>query len=134
MDTIIDANIMKYNGTITVESTTGEHRTFKVTTVKRGPLEGKRIISLLVGPENENDYRGFGFVQPNGIVNCWKKLQKTLHGKSQYQKYADLFTYQLDYQKRGFQFRQSIRCRVCGRKLTTPDSIESGIGPICARR
>jgi len=26
------------------------------------------------------------------------------------------------------------RCRVCGRKLTAPKSVERGIGPVCLKR
>lgn len=43
-----DATI--HNGYITIHNTnTGNHRTFRIETVKGGALDGKRIVSLLIG-------------------------------------------------------------------------------------
>ena len=37
-------------------------------------------------------------------------------------------------QQHGIEYQFASTCRVCNRKLTTPESIESGIGPICGGR
>mgnify|MGYP000464544952 CR=1 FL=1 len=55
-----DATI--HNGYITIHNTnTGNHRTLRIETVKGGALDGKRIVSLLIGPDREDDaaWRGF---------------------------------------------------------------------------
>lgn len=51
-----------HNGTYTV-SEPGErgHFTVKVHTAQKGGLAGKRIISLLVGPDNQRSYQGVAF-------------------------------------------------------------------------
>lgn len=29
---------------------------------------------------------------------------------------------------------KTARCRVCGRRLTNPESVEAGIGPVCSAK
>jgi hypothetical protein len=61
--------LLGYDGTFTVTSPTGSHRTFRIRTERRRPpgrgsdLVGKRIVSLLTGSDNESSYTGFGFVE-----------------------------------------------------------------------
>src|SRR5688572_23093574 len=70
-DVIDLVDISRYHGEITAYNpATGQHRTFKVSTVRGdGGLAGKRIIALLTGSDNENDYTGFGFVREDGGIN-----------------------------------------------------------------
>lgn len=50
-----------HNGTYTVDSPRG-HFTVEISTAgPRSKLAGKRIISMLVGPNNETDFRGVAF-------------------------------------------------------------------------
>ena len=56
-------SIFTHNGRFTVTSTkTGEHRTFRIRTqpddAKFAPKE--RVITLLIGPDNESSYKGTG--------------------------------------------------------------------------
>jgi hypothetical protein len=37
-------------------------------------------------------------------------------------------------EKAGFRIMHDGHCSVCGRKLTTPESLDSGIGPVCAAK
>lgn len=121
-----------HNGTWTITShATGEHRTFKVKTVKdkEHPLHGKRIISLLSGSDNESDYIGFGFVFDKYIA-VFKK-----HRGTQYEKLARFLEHADQAEANGkITVQHSGTCRMCNRKLTVPESIASGIGPICAGR
>jgi Family of unknown function (DUF6011) len=128
--TITNHTVATHNGTWTLTSPkTGEHRTFKISTVQKGNLEGKRVISMLIGQDNENDYLGFGFVREDGTIGVWRKHQGT-----QFEKFADLFDRETYWRNRGVEFLADTRCRCCNRKLTDPISIETGIGPICAGR
>lgn len=65
-----------FNGIFSIESPRGGHRTFKIKTQKPDALfaPGQRIVSLLNGPENESDYKKFGFVTDNGI-NVFTKMR-----------------------------------------------------------
>lgn len=127
-----------FNGFYTIKSgKTGEHRTFKIHTQddKATFAPGKRVVSLLTGTENDNPehYTGFAFIDDGGI-HVWekKRTEKNL------EIYADmLWTLSLDganskWADKGYTMMMSGRCIRCNRLLTTPDSIMSGIGPICA--
>lgn len=120
-----------HNGCITISNReTGEHRTFRIRTQ---PTEskfapGKRVVSLLTGPDNSSDYRGFGFVNDDGSITVWRKKRTPV-----FETYARMlvsperYTDRCDYDIEG-------RCRKCNRKLTVPESIRTGIGPVCAGR
>lgn len=128
------------NGTYTIVSdATGDHRTLRVRTVQSGSLAGRRILALLVGPQNTSDYLGFGFVDDHG-VRVWRT-----HRGTDYDKIASLFWRLATKGEADGQGRirvGSLRaymlvqgaCCVCNRPLTCPESIESGIGPVCAGR
>jgi len=50
-----------HNGTYTIAHPKHGHFTVKVHTAREGALAGRRIVSLLVGPDNTSDYRGVAF-------------------------------------------------------------------------
>lgn len=50
-----------HNGTYTVSHEQHGHFTVKLHTAQRGALAGKRIVSLLMGPDNQNDWKGVAF-------------------------------------------------------------------------
>lgn len=117
-------NVLTHNGIVTLQNPkTGNHRTFKIHTVKKGALKGKRIISMLIGPNNEEDYLGIAFVDDSGI-HVWNK-----HKNSLYEKTVKCL---LKIEAMGLVAQFSGKCRVCNRKLTRPSSISSGIGEKCA--
>ena len=129
-------SLLTHNGLFTVKSVrTGEHRTFRVRTQKSNAefAPGKRIVSLLSGPDNCNNYTQFAFVSEvdgRPHVNVWSKkyslkycaLAKMLENLDAHEKNGLVEVY------------VSTTCRVCNRTLTTPDSVRSGIGPICEGR
>jgi len=113
-----------HNGTFTITNkATQTRRTFRVRTVTNADsyLFGKRIISL-------NDV-GFGFVSASG-VSCWRNYKKT-----EYEKYAFFLNHADAFEAVDeISVIMSGTCRMCNRKLTVPESIESGIGPVCATK
>lgn len=123
-------NVFTHNGCVTVVSKkTGDHRTFRVKTQADDAsfAPNARIISILSGPDNENDYQGIGFVNENGI-RLWNSkrtefFEKCMNILSNPDKFKDAVDIMFE-----------AKCRVCNRKLTNPVSIESGIGPECAKR
>ena len=119
------------NGFYTVQNVAkGTHRTVRVATVRRGKLEGKRIMSLLTGPDNMNSYTGFGFVDDEGRVQVWRKHQSDRVRLYLAQVIANWAA--TENKPEGIEILLSKRCRRCNRTLTTPESIERGIGPECA--
>lgn len=129
----MNVNLATHNGTLTLTNpATGEHRTFRVKTqpddAKFAP--GQRIVSLLTGPDNTSDYTGFAFVNELGHVYCWTKKRGTI-----YERYARMLTDLAGVIERNkLEVNFEGRCRICNRPLTTPESVESGIGPVCAGR
>ena len=127
----MDTEVIIPNGCFTVENTTnGTHRTVKVHTARKGNLKDKRIISLLVGCNNDSDYAGFGFVE-NGVVKVWSKHQDCKVKTWLAQFVANQFG-QNPKAIEGVNFLVEKRCIRCNRRLTTPESIKAGIGPECA--
>lgn len=122
-------NVATHNGTITIISRrTGAHRTVDIRTCEYKDGSLHRVVSLLSGPDNTSDYRGFGECTSTG-ARVWSK-----HAGS------EVFTWivkALNHPERYLdqvEFRFEGRCRICNRKLTTPQSLASGIGPTCAAR
>lgn len=125
--------IATHNGTITVQNPgTGEHRTFRISTQpdKSKFAPGQRIVSLLTGPNNTEDFTAFGFVGDNGRIILWRNF-RTPH----YEKLALVLEQpQKAGEKWGLQYLWSARCRRCNHVLTTPDSVRSGLGETCRLR
>jgi hypothetical protein len=120
------SSILTHNGIITISNpATGNHRTFQIKTAKKGNLAGKRILSMLIGPDNTNDYLGIGFVDESGI-KIWNKHKNTL-----FEKTANCL---LRIEELGLISQFSTKCRICNKELTDPISISTGIGPICGSR
>jgi len=124
-------SLAKYNGRVTVKSLrTGDHRTFAIRT-ERWTDEPARVVSLLDGPDNESDYTGFGFIQPDGSIRVWLSKRSGTSRPSTWEQYARILESPQAFE--GLcEYHLEARCRRCGRTLTTPESIESGIGPVCA--
>ena len=120
-------SLTTHNGTLTVHNPeTGNHRTFRVKTQKDDArfAPGKRVVSMLTGPET---YTGFGFVE-NGRIYTWRS-------KTQFEKYARLLNnLNRAAERHNLRVGWARTCRRCNRQLTTPESIQSGIGPVCAER
>ena len=125
------------NGIYTITGPKG-HRTFEISTVENpaSALYGKRIIGLLAGSDNESDYRNFGFVTETGIA-VWKKNRGNGQ-KSAYEIFAQLLwalaTGEGAERYPNYSLLTEGRCIRCNRRLTEPQSIITGIGPVCAQR
>jgi len=123
--------IATHNGNVTISNpATGGHRTFQIRTQKADAsfAPGERIVSLLTGPDNWRNYRGFGFVKSDGRIVLWRKNRTDT-----FRKFADMLENPERYADR-VEYMAESKCRVCNKKLTTPESIESGIGPVCGGR
>lgn len=117
---------MIHNGTYTLIFADRSHRTFRVSTWKG---KNKRILSVMFGPDNVNDYAGLGFVENDGSLSVWSRMRGHATIPD-----ALLLLETLRGGATGCRVEESRTCRVCNRKLTTPESIASGIGPECGDR
>jgi hypothetical protein len=121
------------NATFTLESKSGVRFTYKVSTSKDG---GAFFVGLLRGPDNNSDYAYMGMVKPGEPFTFTRASRVTRDALSA--KGAVWFFDALLLEKESalpqFTFWHEGRCGRCGRRLTVPSSIASGIGPECAGR
>ncbi len=132
-----------------VSRRTGERKTFEVEVARpRTPAAAQApeydrpgyFARLLVGPDNEGDYHYLGFVhyadsgalkiKPNKhgwgaeAIRCFEWLLGRVN-------LASVPAVQAQFSEQA-EFWHEGRCGRCGRTLTVPESVASGIGPVCA--
>ena len=132
--------ILGGNATITVVSTgTNRRYTFKISSPKDALPETPNtyFVGLLTGPDNRADYQYLGFLRPNRFGYCEGliagKKGNLLHPAF---KGFDWVWRHLNADRSGLvderlEIWHEGRCGRCGRKLTVPESIASGFGPVC---
>ena len=126
--------ILGGNATFTVQNPAGQHYTFKV---KQPKPEMPHFLSLLTGPDNENSFTYLGVVSHAGMV-CLTKGSR-MNESSLPVRVANfalrcVWGTQTNGLPVGYQIRHEGKCGCCGRKLTTPESLDRGIGPECIKR
>lgn len=117
------------------------HVTYRVTTPPDGAPNSGEIyfVSVLSGPDNEADYAYLGVLDPKtGSIRRTAKSRLA----------PDDFRFRLAVRvflniladntqaltDAGWKLHHEGRCGRCGRLLTVPESIETGIGPECAAK
>lgn len=115
-----------------------EHYTYRLTRVDANNGWPEAVFcKLLAGPDNTSDYVYMGKLNGQVCVPTKRSMYKLdsppvkLLNRLLYRLFRD----ELDVvEKYGFKLYHIGRCGACGRALTTPDSVERGIGPVCAGR
>lgn len=131
----ITSNIKEFvkggNATFTIKNDkTNVRYTFKV---KKANKDDIFFVSSLYGSNNECDYNYMGIITKQGVY----KLTKKSHVKpdSTVNRAFAWFWNKIKFNNpsfpESFHFYHEGRCAKCGRKLTTPESIERGFGPVC---
>jgi hypothetical protein len=122
------------DGYYTVAFEDGSHVTIRVNSLSpKQSRDGKRhqFASYLCGPINTSDYRRFAEIKGATFrvfsmygQNYARQITalKILMGSDNQTQYGKAYA------------KMATRCYRCGKLLTEPESIESGIGPICAGR
>lgn len=117
-------------------TTTGNRYTYQVTK-KIFPDKPDRpfyLVGLLAGPDNTGDFAYVGTLDPSALT-------LKLTGKSRFRDTSApvaVLRAILRYVAQRRTLPETIKlyhegsCCVCGRRLTVPESIRSGIGPVCA--
>ncbi len=112
---------------ITIRSMkTGERFTYKITVPE---LKGKPVwfVKLLIGPENESDYRYIGMLT---APEAFRLTAKSFAGPDAPSVVAFSWLSR-NWESPLVEVWHEGSCGRCGRRLTVPESIESGIGPTC---
>ncbi len=116
----------------TVANNKGDHYTFRIG--RRNDTQ-PLFVGLLTGPNNESDYTYMGLYKP-------ETQEVRLTAKSKYKddtqpvKVVRWALKQVAEGKElpaGYSIKHEGRCCRCGRTLTTPESVEQGFGPECAK-
>ena len=125
--------------TLTIELPSGNHYTFAINKAgQTAEADDRWFVSMLTGPNNERDFNYVGMLDPmNGTVyltRASKFKRDTLPYVLINRTLIRIFAGELDIVKQhGYNVHHSGKCGRCGRKLTTPESIECGIGPECRK-
>lgn len=127
-----------------VSKKTGERKTFQV---KHAPARaGDRnqselwFVSLLIGPENTSDFRYVCCVFKGQDGQLRAKLNKERWGSEAFAAIVWLLAWfnarTADTSKffEQVEFWHAGECARCGRELTDPESIQRGLGPVCAEK
>ncbi len=123
--------ILAGNATFTVRSEVTQTRfTFKV---RKPSADKPHFVSLLSGPDNENDFTFLGTIF-NGTA--YVPSSKYVSPETSSAKAAKWVVTRVLAGKPLTQCEiwHMGKCGRCGRALTVPESIESGIGPECAKK
>jgi hypothetical protein len=90
---------------------------------------GEQVAKFLDGPDNSRSYVGFGFTT-GGTLRVWKRFatDSTRLVEAVRVLFADPRAAASAYGLR------SGKCGICSRKLTVPESIKTGIGPVCREK
>jgi len=117
------------NSTFTILNDATDIRyTYKVTQLKESDVF---FVSFLNGSDNESSFGYIGILTKNGFKHT--KKSKVSSDAIVFKSFNWLWDV-LENNKSvpsSFHFYHEGKCAKCGRKLTTPQSIERGFGPVC---
>jgi hypothetical protein len=121
------------NATFTVINTKTKNRfTFKVKQPKNN--DSIFFVSVLNGSDNNSNYSFIGTYFTKG--NTYRHGKKSSIGRdAQSAKVITWFFSRFINNEEKYPFVQVYhegKCGSCGRKLTTPESIKKGLGPVCS--
>lgn len=116
--------------TVTGKTKSFTFRAKKPKKPKGGPVV---FVSVLTGPNNIRDYTTLGTIFDN-VHYVHNKKRSPIGADADSAKAFDWLWNHIDNLPACCQFRHEGRCACCGRTLTTPESIDRGIGPECASK
>jgi len=135
------SDIKKYifggNSTFTVQNVeTGNRFTFKVKTPKGEKSGDVFFVSVLSGPNNQENYSYMGIVNKEKSRFIRTKNSRVGEDAPSYKGFNWLFGQVATGKElpQKVEFLHSGRCGRCGRLLTTPESIKAGFGPECIHK
>jgi hypothetical protein len=132
--------ILAGDAIFTIELPGSGHHTFRVQYVEANDRwQEAWFVKALIGPDNTCSYAYLGKLNEfTGQVtttarSCWPQdaFPVRLLNRILARVWSDDHA---AYEQHGYKTHHEGRCGRCGRVLTVPSSIESGIGPECAKK
>jgi hypothetical protein len=124
------------NAIVTLESAkTGQHFTYRLRqlTDKQDNPISKWFVSLLTGQNNESDYNYIGLLDDSGFrLTAKSKASEDAPSVKGFKFFWNHVSH--DHLPENLIVHHEGRCGRCARKLTVPESIESGYGPECIHK
>lgn len=118
-----------------VSKKTGKRFTYHIKTAKAKDNNSTPLmfVRVLDGPCNQSDYRYIGFINPDNVgliagrkglpnADSFRALNWAIHKFAAAEMPDEL------------EIWHSGACGACGRELTVPESIATGLGPVCAKK
>lgn len=131
--------ILAGRAVFTIETPSG-HYTFKVNRKEASmKYDEAWFVKMLVGPDNTSDYAYIGKLDPDRAevftTTASRITQDSLPMRLLNRILARVWANDhVAYEQHGYKTHHEGTCGRCGRALTVPESIESGIGPECAKK
>ena len=125
------------NSLFTIFNTrTQKHLTFKVKSKKNSDgTQSPLFVSGFVGNDNTSDYGYIGYITDSGEFRpSAKAVTSTNPKRTQCVAAFTWFWNRISTLPEFVQVRHHNRCGACNRILTVPESIDQGLGPICAKK
>lgn len=120
-----------------VSRKSGKRYTYRI---KRAPAKKEGgpdawWVSVLVGPENTKDYLYMGTIWEPGFGLTRTSGSKVTEGDPRWIAFSDSWDWLVEGEMPpGVEVWHDGRCGRCGRELTVPESVASGLGPECAKK
>jgi hypothetical protein len=120
--------VLAGNAIITLQSVKTETRfTYKVRIKETKGKPSVHFVKVLTGPDNNSSYTYLGTRFSDGDFRVTRKSKISPSAPS-----ALAFSwFNTHMESKAVTVWHEGRCGCCGRRLTVPESIASGIGPIC---
>lgn len=116
---------------------TKSHYTFKIKSKENKNEPNSYFVYLLSGPDNNSNYTYMGVLNPEtgafALTNkskvtddCWSVRLFRRVMANIFQDTPEAIV------SAGFNLHHEGRCGKCGKRLTVPESVKTGLGPICS--
>lgn len=133
--TYIEDYVFQKRSTITIRSKKcGEHFTY---TIARDKYDDRAFrVYLLTGENNNDDYRYIGIFYRSSRTYVLPGLYKANEYAQKVPLSIQVIRYVLtniNHLPDTIEVYHSCKCALCGRKLTTPNSLRTGFGPKCRK-
>jgi hypothetical protein len=110
------------------------HLTFKARRPKGWTVESPVLIDLMVGTDNTSDFGFIGSVSPRGFYKPSPKSKVSEDRKAIANRTMVWLLTKLNNGVElpdALEIKGASKCCRCAKKLTNPDSVDDGMGPIC---
>jgi len=113
------------------------HLTFKARRPKGWTVESPVLVDLMVGSDNESDFGFIGSINTRGFYKASTKSKVDADRKAVANR---TLVWLLTKINNGvdlpdaLEIKGASKCCRCARKLTNPESVDDGMGPVCRKK